>query len=72
MIRCQTKQWGNSLGLIIPREEVLKYKLKPQEELFIEITSKTNVLKDLFGVLKFKKPTAQVLKEARAEVDSKL
>ena len=36
MIRCQTKQWGNSLGLIVPRRIVEELHLKPHEEITIE------------------------------------
>jgi len=72
MIRCHTKPWGNSLGIIIPKETVRKLALKPHEDVMIEIKGKVNVLKELFGALKFKKPTAQLLKEARQELESRL
>ncbi len=72
MIRCQAKPWGNSLGIIIPKEIVTKHLIKPHEEIFIEIKGKTNVLKELFGTLKFKKPTKEILREAREELASKL
>jgi len=72
MIRCHTKQWGNSLGIVIPKDAVKQHGLKPHEDIVIEIKGKVNVLKELFGALKFKKPTAQLLKEARAELESKL
>ena len=72
MIRCQTRQWGNSVGIIIPHDVVESYSLKPNEEVIIEIKKRVNVLKELFGTLPFKKPTHQILKEARAELETKL
>ena len=73
MIQVQLRKWGNSLGLRLPHDAVERYLLKPNEEISIEIKSKTNVLKELFvSGLKFKKPTSQILKEARIELESKL
>ncbi|MEK6850493.1 MAG: hypothetical protein AABX85_02880 [Nanoarchaeota archaeon] len=71
-IEVRTKQWGNSIGIVIPAEAVDKFRLKPNENLVIEINKKDNVLKELFGALNHnKKPTEQILKEARKELDSK-
>ncbi|HLC84602.1 MAG TPA: AbrB/MazE/SpoVT family DNA-binding domain-containing protein [Candidatus Nanoarchaeia archaeon] len=71
MIRCHTRKWGNSLGLIIPKEAVDRYGLKPHEDLMIDVKGRVNVLKELFGSLKFKQPTDVVLKQARRELESK-
>ncbi len=61
----KTKQWGNSLAVIIPRDIILEQKLKPNEEVDVQVLKKANVLKELFGALEFSKPTEQILKEAR-------
>ncbi len=71
VINVKTKQWGHSLGLIIPQKEVKNLDLKPGEEITIEITKKHNVLKELFGALKFSKPTKELLKEVREDMESK-
>ncbi len=72
MVTCKTKQWGNSLGVIIPKEVVKELNLKPNEEVFIDINKKgTNVLKELFGTLKFKRSTEEIMKEARKGWESK-
>jgi antitoxin component of MazEF toxin-antitoxin module len=72
MICAKTKQWGNSIGVIIPRDLVNELKIRPDEEICLEITSrKTNVLKELYGSLKFRKQTSQLLKEARQGMESK-
>jgi len=58
MIKCHTKQWGNSLGIILPKKAVQQYHLRPHEDIVIEIKEKTgNVLKELFGSHHFSKPT---------------
>ncbi len=66
-----TKKWGNSMGVVIPSETVDKLGLRPNESVVIEITKKENPLKELFGAIKMKKPTENMLKEARAEIESK-
>ncbi|NCO11033.1 hypothetical protein CO038_04150 [Candidatus Pacearchaeota archaeon CG_4_9_14_0_2_um_filter_39_13] len=70
-VEVRTKKWGNSIGIIIPSEAVERLNIKPEEEITIEIEKKGNVLKELFGAVKFKKPTKQLLKEVRKELESR-
>jgi antitoxin component of MazEF toxin-antitoxin module len=70
-IEAMTKRWGNSIGVVIPNEAVDKLSLKPNELVVIEITKKENVLKELFGAIRIKKSTEQIIKEVRAESESK-
>ena len=70
-IEVKTKKWGNSIGIIIPSETVEKFNIKPEEEIVIEIGKKSNVLKEMFGTMKSKKSTEQILKEARKDFESK-
>lgn len=70
-IQVKTKKWGNSIGIVIPSETVEKFNLKPKETILIEIEKKDNVLKEMFGKLKFKKPTEQILKEVRKDLEGK-
>ncbi|MBD3164065.1 AbrB/MazE/SpoVT family DNA-binding domain-containing protein [Candidatus Woesearchaeota archaeon] len=66
MICAKTKQWGNSIGIIIPKDVVREMNIKPDEEICIEVTAKKgNVLKELFGALPSKKSAEEVLKQAR-------
>lgn len=67
----RTRQWGNSIGVIIPKEVVENLKIKQDEEILIEVEKKGSPLKDLFGALKFSKQTGQLIKEARKELESK-
>jgi antitoxin component of MazEF toxin-antitoxin module len=66
-----TKRWGNSIGVVIPNETVDKLSLKPNESVVIEITKKENPLKELFGAIRMKKSTELIIKETRAETESK-
>lgn len=65
MINTKVKKWGGSFGLLISKKDAEKLKLKDNQELMIEITPKTNVLKEMFGTSKFSKPTEELLKELR-------
>ncbi len=49
MIVCKIKKWGNSIGVLIPKEEANILNLKEGQEVAIEITKKENPLKELFG-----------------------
>lgn len=71
MAICKTKQWGHSIGIIIPRAIVKEKNIKPEEEVLLTIEKKRSVLKDLFGSLQFKKSTKTLLKESRKVLDSK-
>jgi antitoxin component of MazEF toxin-antitoxin module len=70
MISCKTKQWGNSIGVIIPSCLVKEMNIKPNEELFVDIGKKKSVLKELFGTIKG--INAQTVKEVRKEMESKV
>jgi len=60
------------MGIVLPSEFVKEKGLKPNEEIVMEYKGKSGtVLKELFGAIKFSKPTKQLLKEARKELESK-
>ena len=64
-IETETRKWGSSLGIIIPKKIVKKENLKQKQKiriLAVETESKTRV-KDVFGKLKFKRPTQEILDE---------
>lgn len=71
VIELKTKQWGNSIGIVIPTEIIKEMKIKIGEEIKISIDKKENPLKELFGALKFNKSTEQILKETREDMKSK-
>ncbi len=57
---------GNSLGLIIPSEEVERHKLKEGDVVELEVEKRVN-LREMFGTLQFPKSTQEMKDEARAE-----
>jgi len=65
MIACKTKHLGNSIGVILPKNIVRKKNIKPNEWILVDIEEKKNVLKELFGALRFKKPTKMLIEESR-------
>ncbi|MBI2145086.1 AbrB/MazE/SpoVT family DNA-binding domain-containing protein [Candidatus Woesearchaeota archaeon] len=64
------RKWGNSIGVIIPREIVEKEGIKADKRVQIEVKQAKTVLEELFGALPFKKSTEQLLRESR-ELESK-
>ena len=67
----KTKKWGNSIGIIIPSRIIEKLNIRLEENLVVEINKKGNVLKEMFGALKFKASTRKLIKEARTDLESK-
>ena len=47
------KRWGNSVGVVLPKELVEKEKLKEEDKVLIEVVKEAN-LENLFGSLKRK------------------
>jgi len=71
-VETQTRRWGNSLGIILPKDIAKKEGLKEKDKIIIIIRKPKAVkVKDIFGKLKMKKPTAQIMKEVDKELDSK-
>jgi antitoxin component of MazEF toxin-antitoxin module len=69
--KTKTKAWGNSIGIVIPQETVQALGIKQNEFIIVDIQRKENVLRELFGNLKFKKTSEQLLKEARKDMEGK-
>ncbi len=59
------KKWGSSLGVVIPSEIVQQAHIKPEQEItiFLMPAVPNPLIKKMFGTLKLKKPTQQVMKE---------
>ncbi len=66
-IETLTRKWGNSIAVIIPSKIVEEQKLRENERVTVKIEKKRKLkVKDIFGVLKeWKKPTEEIIKEAR-------
>lgn len=64
LTKTRVKEWGNSLGIIIPKEIVTREKIKSHDEVIVDIRKNEDVMK-LFGTLKFKKTAQQMKDEGR-------
>ena len=61
----RVKKWGNSLGLIIPKQAVEKLGLKEEEEIVVNIngSGRSDALKKGWGLCRGDKKTAQEWKD---------
>jgi antitoxin component of MazEF toxin-antitoxin module len=58
------KKWGNSIGITIPADVVEHENIRPQKKVTVlVIGNQRKQLKQMFGTLKLKKPTNQVMDE---------
>ena len=58
------KKWGNSLGITIPSEVIKSENLKQNKEaIFLVLEDNREKIKKMFGTLKIKKPTQQIMDE---------
>lgn len=66
-IETLTRKWGNSIAVIIPSNIVEQEKIRENEKVTVKIEKKRPLkVKDVFGILKgWKKPTEEIIKEAR-------
>ncbi|MBI2549162.1 hypothetical protein HYW21_07475 [Candidatus Woesearchaeota archaeon] len=64
------KQWGNSVGITIPREIIEKENITLKKRTtFLVVGPEMETLKKAFGSLKLKKPTQKVMDEIDAGYD---
>lgn len=71
VVETEAKKWGNSLGIIIPKDIVSQEHLKEHSKVrLLLLKDGSKALKDMFGVAKgnLRKPTQQIKDELRAEL----
>ena len=69
-IKAKTKKWGNSIGVLIPKEVVEEEKIKPNQEIILMISTKPITKgKDIWGTFKFKKSAEQLMREVDKDFD---
>ena len=75
MIELETKlkDWGNSIGLVIPKDMIRVNNLKARQKVKVIIKPiKILKVKDLFGRFRdIKEPADKIMKEIDKELDSK-
>ncbi len=73
MIEYETrlKKWGNSMGVVIPKEKIKHENLREEQPVRVIVsTVKPVKVRDIFGMLKgWKKSTKKIAKEADKELD---
>jgi antitoxin component of MazEF toxin-antitoxin module len=65
--KTKAKKWGNSLGIILPKRLTRKEHIKAGNEITIQIKEK-NVLRETFGMFKFKKSVQEMMRETDKEL----
>lgn len=67
-IKAKTKKWGNSIGVLIPKEVIRRENIKPEQEIILTINKKPITKgKDIWGTLKFKESTEKLMREIDKE-----
>ena len=68
-IKSKLRKWGNSLGIVVPQKVIEKENAKEGDEVIVLLSKeKDNVLKEMFGTFKFKKPVEKLMKEVDKEL----
>lgn len=76
-IEIQTKKWGSSLGIIIPKEIVRKERIEKGQKIIVDILSKKTTVGDIFRMVeknplpktKDKRSTQEVMDEIDKELE---
>lgn len=63
----KVKKWGNSFGIVIPKEVIKEKKWKENDEVTL-LSMDAPPLKDFFGKAKFKGSAQQIKDELRREL----
>lgn len=68
-VEAQVREWGGSLGVVIPRLVAEKNQLKVGDKIEVLLLKKSNVLQETFGQLRhWKRSTEQIMKEVDEEL----
>ncbi len=67
-LKAKIRQWGGSWGTTLSKEELQRAHYKPGDDIRLLILPKNNPVKESFGKLKLKKPTAQLMRELDQEM----
>ncbi len=65
-IRSEVKKWGNSLAVVLPKDQIRDTTIKPGKKVMVMIGEETIDLKKEFGSLKnlLKRSTKELMKSA--------
>ena len=62
-IESELREWGRSLGVVVPKEAVLREQLRAGDTVKLIILKASNALNNTFGRLKLKHSTDEILNE---------
>ncbi len=70
-IETNVKEWGNSFGIVIPKEKIVKEGIRPEDKIKVLIAKEKDSLKvkDIFGTIKWKTKTEKLLREIDKEFE---
>ena len=71
MVKGKLKKWGNSFGVIIPKEIIDSEGFKENQDIeFLIVKKNRNILRETFGTLKRKdnKSTEEIMREVDREL----
>ena len=61
--KARIKEWGNSFGIVIPKDVIIRENFKPNQEVVVTITKERGTLEEFFGKGKKIKIDAQKMKD---------
>lgn len=61
-VEVKLKQWGNSMGIILPIELIKQKQLKENDTILVEVAKPAD-LSDVFGIIKKRKLSGQEAKD---------
>jgi len=65
------RAWGNSIGVVLPKDELKAEHLGVDDKVEIIIRRSDNPLREVFGKLKTDIPTDEIMKRVRKDLGSK-
>ncbi|MCD4759726.1 hypothetical protein K8R33_02470 [archaeon] len=68
-IDSKLKKWGNSFGIIVPKDELINEGIKEGDSISVMVSKKKGIVKELFGNLKNDRSTEKELKNINKELD---
>lgn len=66
-VESKLRNWGRSIGVVIPKEAIIKENLKEGETIKLVIMKKSSIVRETFGKLKLKRSTDEILREIDEE-----
>ncbi|MEK6892447.1 MAG: AbrB/MazE/SpoVT family DNA-binding domain-containing protein [Nanoarchaeota archaeon] len=66
-VEAKVRKWGRSFGVVIPKDKIIEEGIKENDTINLLIGKKSNVLRETFGTMKFKKSTQEMLDESDRE-----